>query len=72
MDKFSGLAQKLQALAGRGTKCQRAPGQPRGGGGGGVSHPCLPGMLMSPNKATGKWFVIPLCQRARVLEQTVY
>ena len=26
---------------------------------------------MNPNKVTGKWFVILLCQRARVLEQTI-
>ena len=65
MDKFSGLARKLHALAGRGGNqvSERDPGQP----GVGVSHPCLPDTLMSPDQATGKCFVIPLCQRARVL-----
>ena len=69
MDKFSALSQKLQALAGRGGN--QVSESPRLAGGW-VSHPCLSGTLMSPNKVTGKWFVIPLCQRASVLEQTIY
>ena len=40
------------------------------GGGVGGGQPSV--SSRHADKATGKWFVIPLCQRARVLDQTVY
>ena len=64
--KFSGLniAQKLRAHAGRGGNQVSESPRPASRPGIGVSHPSLPGTLISPDKAIGKWFVIPLCQRA--------
>ena len=59
--KFSGLAQKLRAQAGQGgIQVSESPRQATKPG---VGVSC-PGTLMSPYKATGKLFVIPLCQRA--------
>ena len=55
------MAHQLPAQAGRGrNKVSESP-RPASRTRLGASHPVT---LMSPDKATGKWFVIPLYQRA--------
>ena len=63
--KFSGLnmAQKLRAQTGRvGNQVSDSP-RPASRPGVGISYRCLPGTPISPDKANGMWFVIPLCNR---------